>query len=524
MQSPAQCVLLTRCLQVPDFRSSKGLFKTLKTQHKLKASGKQLFDASVYKHSDSTESFHHMVREMSEQTRSAKPTAFHHMVASIAEEGRLLRLYTQNIDCIDAAMPPLATSVPLPVKGPWPKTIQLHGGLEKMVCSKCGELYPFDGSLFNGPEPPPCSGCLETDNVRTSHAGKRSHGVGKLRPRMTLYNELNPDQDAITNVIRADRKQRPDAVIVVGTSMKIPGVRALVKDLCDITRKRKDGVTAWINLDSEPSGADLKDCWDLVIRAKCDDIASLVGLPHWDESPALGQDVKVDDERFEQVKKSLQGTELEVRIPSSPIKCASSIKTESRDSTPVEAVPKSVEKVRGGIPTPTASPKMRTALPDRPQPKGKQSQLSFAGAKSGSAPKTTKKPAASRKPRQPKKTETKPKTTIKATFKATKATVVATTKNPAKRELEADQPTPTDANPVGLSGFSLRPSASRQKEERYSIGSSHDQTAVDSQLQQETNMLQGPTTPIQSSRPGSSHSLTSVSPPSNPRGLATVID
>jgi NAD+-dependent protein deacetylase SIR2 len=509
-------------LLVPDFRSSKGLFKTLRTQHKLKASGKQLFDASVYKHNDSTESFHHMVREMSEQTRSAQPSPFHHMVASIAEEGRLLRLYTQNIDCIDTAMPPLATSVPLPVKGPWPKTIQLHGGLEKMVCSKCGELYPFDGSLFNGPEPPPCSGCLEIDNVRTSHAGKRSHGVGKLRPRMVLYNELNPDQDAITNVIRADRKQRPDAVIVVGTSMKIPGVRALVKDLCGITRKRKDGVTAWINLDSEPSGADLKDCWDLVVRAKCDDVASLVGLPHWDESPALGQDVKIDDDKFEKVKQNLRATELEVRIPSSPIKKTSSVEDESRGSTPVEAMPKSLEKVRGGIPTPTASPKMRTALPDRPQPKTKQSQLSFTGAKTGSAAKDTKKPV-SRKPRQPKKTEMKPKATLKTAFKPTKAAVVATTKKQAKRELEADRPPLKDAKPVNRSDFSLRPSASKQKEERYSIGSSHDQTAVDSQLQQETNFLEGSTTPTQTSRPGSSHSLT-ITPPSKPRGLATMID
>ena len=41
--------LLTRFL-VPDFRSSTGLFATLRGQHKQKASGKHLFDASVYKH------------------------------------------------------------------------------------------------------------------------------------------------------------------------------------------------------------------------------------------------------------------------------------------------------------------------------------------------------------------------------------------------------------------------------------------------------------------------------------------
>ncbi|KAH6648437.1 DHS-like NAD/FAD-binding domain-containing protein, partial [Truncatella angustata] len=255
---------------IPDFRSSHGLFKTLKSQHKLKASGKQLFDASVYKHNDSTESFHDMIRELSQQTKTARPTPFHHMIASIAEEGRLLRLYTQNVDGIDTAMPALATTVPLAEvggeKGAWPKTVQLHGGLEKMSCSKCSELYDFDGSLFQGPEPPPCPSCTAIDSVRTLHAGKRSHGVGKLRPRMVLYNEHNPDQDAIAKVIKADTKTRPDAVIVVGTSMKIPGVRKLVQDLCYYTRLRRDGVAAWINLDPEPSGADLKDCWDMVIQ------------------------------------------------------------------------------------------------------------------------------------------------------------------------------------------------------------------------------------------------------------------
>src|SRR5580700_2394404 len=125
---------------VPDFLSSTGLFNTLRSQHRLKASGKHLFDAAVYKTDSSTTSFHAMVRELSHLTRSAQPTLFHHMLATLAEEGRLMRLYTQNVDGIYTALEPLATTVPLNPKGPWPRTIQLHGGLEKMVCTKCGEL------------------------------------------------------------------------------------------------------------------------------------------------------------------------------------------------------------------------------------------------------------------------------------------------------------------------------------------------------------------------------------------------
>ena len=195
------------------------------------------------------------------------------MLSSIASEGRLLRLYTQNVDGIDVALPSLETRVPLGSKGPWPRAIQLHGGLEKMVCSKCNSLSDFDAGLFDGPEPPPCIVCVETDKVRTNHAGKRSHGIGKLRPRIVLYNEHNPDEDAIGAVMSSDLRAHPDAVIVVGTSMKIPGVRRIVKEMCSVVRARKDGLTMWINKEPPPPGKDFDNCWDLIVRGPSDKVA-----------------------------------------------------------------------------------------------------------------------------------------------------------------------------------------------------------------------------------------------------------
>ncbi|RKF72819.1 NAD-dependent protein deacetylase hst4 [Golovinomyces cichoracearum] len=267
---------------IPDFRSSTGLFKTLRSDYKLKASGKQLFDADVYRSNDATTSFHTMVRELSQKTKNVEPTLFHDMLATLAEEGRLMRLYTQNVDGIDTRLQPLATNVPLNVKGPWPKAIQLHGGLGKMVCSKCGYLADFEPSLFEGPTAPLCTACEESEGVREA-AGLRSHGVGRLRPRILLYNEHNPDEDAIGAVSCADITKGPDAVIVVGTSLQVPGIRRLAREMCLKTRARKNGFTAWINCDPEPTGADVKDCWDMVVRAECDDIARIVGLPKWND-------------------------------------------------------------------------------------------------------------------------------------------------------------------------------------------------------------------------------------------------
>jgi NAD-dependent histone deacetylase SIR2 len=305
---------------VPDFRSSTGLFTTLPRQHKLKASGKHLFDASVYKLDSSTESFHAMVRELAQMTSDAKPTPFHHMLASMALEGRLMRLYSQNIDNLDTRIPPLVTAIPLNPKGPWPTTVQLHGGLEKMVCTKCNHLEPFNASLFMGLEPPPCEKCKEQDRERTT-AGKRSHGIGRLRPRIVLYNEHNPDEEAIGKVSKADLRRVPDAVIVVGTSLKIPGVRRIVKEMCTATRSRRDGITAWINLDPQPRGIEFKDCWDFVVRGKCDDIAGLVNLPRWDQQDIGDREsymVTGDEKKEKRYSDALNRAGIEVHLRSLP--------------------------------------------------------------------------------------------------------------------------------------------------------------------------------------------------------------
>jgi NAD+-dependent protein deacetylase SIR2 len=298
---------------IPDFRSSHGLFRSLRAEHKLKSSGKELFDASVYKDDSSTSNFHDMVRQLSQLSQNAQPTLFHRLLARLSQEGRLLRLYTQNVDGLENKLPPLQTQVPLAHKAPWPKTIQLHGGLEKMVCQKCRQVSEFDDELFRGSVPPQCQDCLTRDNIRTEYAGKRSHGVGRLRPRIVLYNEHNPDDEAIGAVTTADFRTRPDAVIVVGTSMKIPAVRRITHEMCKIVRDRREGTTIWINHDPVPPGKDLEGCWDLIVKADADEIARRLDFKEWDDdSPEIGEDYTDSD-----IEKSrTQQGKISVEIPS----------------------------------------------------------------------------------------------------------------------------------------------------------------------------------------------------------------
>jgi NAD-dependent histone deacetylase SIR2 len=299
---------------IPDFRSSGGLFSSLRKQHKLKSSGKDLFDASVYQDDSSTSSFHDMVRSLSQKTKVAEPTPFHHLIATLAEEGRLLRLYSQNVDGIDTSLPPLKTQVPLPKKAPWPKTVQLHGGLDHMVCSKCHTLSDFDAEQFNGPVPPACPHCTENDQVRQV-AEKRSHGIGRLRPRMVLYNEHNPDDEAIGACASLDLRTRPDAVIVAGTTLKVPGVRRIAREMCAVVRDRRDGVTIWINNDPEPVGKDLANSWDIVVQGPCDEIARHAAMPRWDDP--ITHQLVTDDE----INKLKEKQKPVVVVPATPKKC-----------------------------------------------------------------------------------------------------------------------------------------------------------------------------------------------------------
>ncbi|KAK4242362.1 NAD-dependent protein deacetylase hst4 [Achaetomium macrosporum] len=526
---------------IPDFRSSTGLFATLREQHKLKASGKHLFDASVYKHDSSTESFHTMVRELAQMTSQAKPTPFHHMLASIAAEGRLMRMYSQNIDTLDTQMPPLSTTVPLNSKGPWPTTIQLHGGLEKMVCTKCGHLEPFNASLFEGPEPPLCEKCKEQDQVRTAFAGKRSHGIGRLRPRIVLYNEYNPDEEAIGNVSKADLRRVPDAVIVVGTSLKIPGVRRLVKEMCQLTRSRRDGITAWINIDPEPQGAEFKDCWDLVVRGKSDDIAELVNLPRWDQQDIGDREsymVTGDEQKEKRCAISLNRDRIDVLLERKRAGSA----TEDDFASSQEAQTPTGRKRRliehGGMPTPSASPRVRSPLPmvkpSVTKGKTKQSTLSFGAAGASKAPAArsppAQKPAPKRKPRQPKKEPAKPKNRLDRKFKTTKSSAVPVkdiktprTRTPSEAD-SSDLSSPIDLPSDFLGLPSLRPENRVSKPAPLTVlPGPLNVEAWEAGVAERKGLSDRPRTPTETVVTGYA-SMGTISPTSKPRSMGHLID
>ncbi|KAF8149838.1 DHS-like NAD/FAD-binding domain-containing protein, partial [Crassisporium funariophilum] len=275
---------------IPDFRSSDGLFKSIKRDNPREAmsSGKELFDASVFNSENTTSLFCQMIAQLSDLSQAAQPTSFHHLLRALDDRGRLLRVYTQNIDAIEQkcglsfGVPefegkrykprsktkpkapdddaPVASTSRLPSPpAEIPRCIPLHGTLQSMHCQICNHSFPLLGylpSLVSG-QPPSCPECTALETTRQL-VGKRPRGIGKLRPSVVLYNEAHKDGEGVGEVVQKDLigsskgkgRSGADLLLVVGTSLRVPGTKRMVREFAKAVRSRgvsspsKDGETS----------------------------------------------------------------------------------------------------------------------------------------------------------------------------------------------------------------------------------------------------------------------------------------
>lgn len=155
-------------------------------------SGQASLDISAYDSPEATARLHDSVRALSGYSAQAKPTQFHCFLDRLAQSGRLLRHFTQNIDCIERNLSCL-----------WEKTVQLHGRIDQAKCHLCswnGALVP---QWFCGPGLQSCPRC-EQVAIDREQAGKRRRIVGGLRPNVVLYGEENPAGNTIGKIAERD--------------------------------------------------------------------------------------------------------------------------------------------------------------------------------------------------------------------------------------------------------------------------------------------------------------------------------
>jgi len=233
-----------------------------------------LFDISVYNNNESTRDFHHMIEGLYNKSLRAVPTPFHFFLERLAASGQLVRHYTQNIDCIEDDLSYLKPNdTPTFSKEQRSKTIQLHGRLRTMVCQKCRLEDCFAPELFHDMSVPICPRCDEIETRRIAE-GKRSRGIGRLRPRIVLYGEANPDEDVIGETVEKDLQKPIDAVLVVGTTMKVPGMKRLVTEFSRAAKARPASTVIWVS--KEAPSAQLKRVFDVILLSDCDDTIALL--------------------------------------------------------------------------------------------------------------------------------------------------------------------------------------------------------------------------------------------------------
>ncbi|KAF7297144.1 DHS-like NAD/FAD-binding domain-containing protein [Mycena indigotica] len=271
---------------IPDFRSPEGLFQTLKRENpkEVLSSGKDLFDASVFQSENTTSLFYQMIARLSELSTAASPTQFHKLLHALETRGRLLRVYTQNIDAIEEksgltfGIPPFqekrqksrtpkpapdtelafpdnvasSSRLPTPSGETTPRCIPLHGTLQTVHCQICNHSFALADHLpaFAIGTPPACPECISMDETRQL-VGKRSRGIGRLRPSVVLYNEEHKDGEGVGFVVQRDLmglskgkgRSGADLLLVVGTSLRVPGTKRMVREFAKAVRSRgKDNV------------------------------------------------------------------------------------------------------------------------------------------------------------------------------------------------------------------------------------------------------------------------------------------
>lgn len=204
---------------------------------------------------------HALLNELASLSNAAEPSAFHSYLSRLDGEGRLLRCYTQNIDGLEAraglevglpaptapnksprrkqgAETPSPATTPQAQAQAAPRCIPLHGQLTHLYCPLCPTVVPLVDHLPLPPDIIPCPACDLSSSIR--HAlSERQRRTGHLRASVVLYGEDHPQGESIGTVAERDlrgtgkkgeKEGKVDLLLVVGTSLAIPGVKRMVKE------------------------------------------------------------------------------------------------------------------------------------------------------------------------------------------------------------------------------------------------------------------------------------------------------
>ena len=270
---------------IPDFRSANGLYNLVKEEYPDLniTSGKEMFDISLFRDELKISVWATFMEKLYSSIQSAKPTTTHRFIAHLKDRSKLLRCYTQNIDGLEESLgletsskqehlhldldkvlklsqinhnnncsSIISVSSGNSFNAKWKSydVVQLHGDLNSLSCTKCFHVFEWSRACvrtFKRGELPGCPRC-EAVKLKRIQQGKRLiENTGILRPNIVLYGENHPSGELISRGVNFDMSRgKPDLFIIMGTSLKVDGVRRLVKQISNNVHER-GGLVLLIN-------------------------------------------------------------------------------------------------------------------------------------------------------------------------------------------------------------------------------------------------------------------------------------
>jgi NAD-dependent histone deacetylase SIR2 len=243
---------------IPDFRGANGIYKT---------NAMTMMDANwVYRTPENLAEYLNFIGKFTQLSLSKDPTSTHYLFRNLRDEGKLLRVYSQNIDNFEERA---GLKVGMEEKD---EVLSLHGNLGCVICKrnpshKFRMSEEYIEAFVNG-KVVTCPACL-TEKPKLN---LKPIVPGWLRPAILLYNEPDSDGEQISKLVTKDAKTPNTVLIVMGSTLHVQDAVNVMTNLSNAVRKKK-GLVLLVNREDI---AHFRECFDFRIMCDADDFSAFL--------------------------------------------------------------------------------------------------------------------------------------------------------------------------------------------------------------------------------------------------------
>jgi NAD-dependent deacetylase sirtuin 1 len=219
---------------IPDFRGKNGVYEIARKLDLGLGTPEDLFDMEFFSHDPRP--FFKFARAL--YPGKFTPSPAHRFLRTLEEKGKLLRLYTQNIDGLE-------------VQAGIERFVACHGSFLTATCLRCRRKYSADDIRVDVMQQnvPRCSSCKG----------------GVIKPDITFFGEALPHK--VKRCLEVDRK-KADLLLVMGTSLKVAPVSRVLSYLPPAVPQ------VLVNMEQVQPPRNISDGFDLLLLGTCDAVVT----------------------------------------------------------------------------------------------------------------------------------------------------------------------------------------------------------------------------------------------------------